>query len=78
MIDDTRNWWKARNSAGNIGYVPHTILTPHNFEINGNYSNRDTDSVTSSQLENGMYEKIFFFYEIKEMLSPKAKSIVSC
>ncbi|KPU79651.1 uncharacterized protein Dana_GF17076, isoform D [Drosophila ananassae] len=52
VIDDSRNWWKARNSYGNIGYVPHTVLTPYNFEpgVNG----RDTESIASMALvENG-------------------------
>ncbi|XP_032578055.1 epidermal growth factor receptor kinase substrate 8 isoform X1 [Drosophila sechellia] len=52
IIDDSRNWWKARNSYGNIGYVPHTVLTPYNFEpgVNG----RDTESLVSMALtENG-------------------------
>ncbi|XP_017017717.1 epidermal growth factor receptor kinase substrate 8 isoform X1 [Drosophila kikkawai] len=52
IIDDSRNWWKARNSYGNIGYVPHTVLTPYNFEpgVNG----RDTESLASLALvENG-------------------------
>ncbi|XP_068152776.1 epidermal growth factor receptor kinase substrate 8 isoform X2 [Drosophila tropicalis] len=43
VIDDSRNWWKARNSYGNIGYVPNTVLTPYNFEIGA----RDTDSLAS-------------------------------
>ncbi|KAH8382227.1 hypothetical protein KR009_002508, partial [Drosophila setifemur] len=52
IIDDSRNWWKARNSYGSIGYVPHTVLTPYNFEpgVNG----RDTESLASLALvENG-------------------------
>lgn len=52
IIDDSRNWWKARNAAGNIGYVPHTILTPHNFEQHSSYLGRDTDSLSSSVFEN--------------------------
>uniref|UniRef100_A0A0A1XAD1 Epidermal growth factor receptor kinase substrate 8-like protein 2 n=1 Tax=Zeugodacus cucurbitae TaxID=28588 RepID=A0A0A1XAD1_ZEUCU len=48
VIDDTRNWWKVRNSAGNVGYVPHTVLKAHNFEVHSNYSMRDTDSIVSS------------------------------
>ena len=26
VIDDSRNWWKTRNSRGQIGHVPHTIV----------------------------------------------------
>ncbi|XP_014667431.1 PREDICTED: epidermal growth factor receptor kinase substrate 8-like [Priapulus caudatus] len=26
ILDDTRNWWKARNAYGRIGHVPYTIL----------------------------------------------------
>uniref|UniRef100_A0A1I8MEF4 SH3 domain-containing protein n=3 Tax=Musca domestica TaxID=7370 RepID=A0A1I8MEF4_MUSDO len=51
IIDDSRNWWKARNASGNIGYVPHTLLAPHNFDQNSTYSGKDTDSIGSSQPE---------------------------
>ncbi|XP_052835055.1 epidermal growth factor receptor kinase substrate 8 isoform X1 [Drosophila gunungcola] len=52
IIDDSRNWWKARNSYGNIGYVPHTVLTPYNFEPGAN--GRDTESLASMALtDNG-------------------------
>ncbi|CAD6244137.1 GSCOCG00013264001-RA-CDS [Cotesia congregata] len=30
VLDDTRNWWKARNSRGQVAHVPHTIVAPHN------------------------------------------------
>jgi epidermal growth factor receptor kinase substrate 8 len=29
VLDDTRKWWKARNSRGQVAHVPHTIVTPH-------------------------------------------------
>ncbi|XP_046407002.1 epidermal growth factor receptor kinase substrate 8-like protein 1 isoform X2 [Ischnura elegans] len=29
ILDDSRKWWKARNSRGQIAHVPHTIVTPH-------------------------------------------------
>ena len=29
VIDDSRKWWKARNSRGQIGHVPHTIVAPY-------------------------------------------------
>ncbi|SPP83192.1 epidermal growth factor receptor kinase substrate 8 isoform X1 [Drosophila guanche] len=52
IIDDSRNWWKARNSYGSIGYVPNTVLTPYNFEHVGN--SNDTVSLASMSLqENG-------------------------
>lgn len=53
IIDESRNWWKARNAAGNIGYVPHTILSPMNFEQNSIYAGRDTDSLNSAAFEDG-------------------------
>ena len=28
VLDDTRKWWKTRNIEGQIGHVPHTIVTP--------------------------------------------------
>ncbi|XP_055903861.1 epidermal growth factor receptor kinase substrate 8 [Eupeodes corollae] len=52
IIDDSRNWWKARNNRGQIGYVPNSILNPHNFETSeastylGQVS--DTESLSSS------------------------------
>ncbi|XP_044256548.1 epidermal growth factor receptor kinase substrate 8-like protein 2 isoform X2 [Tribolium madens] len=34
ILDDSRKWWKARNSRGQIAHVPHTIVTP--FHSGGN------------------------------------------
>jgi len=28
VLDDTRKWWKTRNQDGQVGHVPHTIVTP--------------------------------------------------
>lgn len=28
VLDDSRKWWKARNIHGEIGHVPHTIVSP--------------------------------------------------
>nr|CAD7259480.1 unnamed protein product [Timema shepardi] len=28
VVDDSRKWWKARNSRGQVAHVPHTIVTP--------------------------------------------------
>ncbi|XP_071572327.1 epidermal growth factor receptor kinase substrate 8 isoform X2 [Temnothorax nylanderi] len=30
ILDDSRKWWKARNSRGQVAHVPHTIVAPHN------------------------------------------------
>uniref|UniRef100_A0A0C9R966 Eps8_1 protein n=2 Tax=Fopius arisanus TaxID=64838 RepID=A0A0C9R966_9HYME len=30
ILDDSRKWWKAKNSRGQVAHVPHTIVTPHN------------------------------------------------
>ncbi|KAL5280719.1 EPS8 family protein [Megaselia abdita] len=30
VLDDTRKWWKARNSRGQVAHVPHTIVTAFN------------------------------------------------
>lgn len=27
VLDDSRKWWKARNSRGEVAHVPHTIVT---------------------------------------------------
>ncbi|KAK2725043.1 epidermal growth factor receptor kinase substrate 8-like [Artemia franciscana] len=32
VIDDSKNWWKCRNSRGQIAHVPHTIITPFLLE----------------------------------------------
>uniref|UniRef100_G1RIL0 Epidermal growth factor receptor kinase substrate 8-like protein 1 n=1 Tax=Nomascus leucogenys TaxID=61853 RepID=G1RIL0_NOMLE len=29
VLDDRRKWWKVRDPAGQVGYVPYNILTPH-------------------------------------------------
>lgn len=29
VVDDSRKWWKARNSRGQVAHVPHTIVTPY-------------------------------------------------
>ncbi|XP_011908941.1 PREDICTED: epidermal growth factor receptor kinase substrate 8-like protein 1 isoform X1 [Cercocebus atys] len=29
VLDDRRKWWKVRDPAGQEGYVPYNILTPH-------------------------------------------------
>lgn len=31
ILDDSRKWWKARNIHGQVAHVPHTILTPFNY-----------------------------------------------
>ncbi|XP_065226495.1 epidermal growth factor receptor kinase substrate 8-like protein 2 isoform X1 [Planococcus citri] len=28
VLDDSRKWWKTRNSRGVVAHVPHTIVTP--------------------------------------------------
>ncbi|XP_043253471.1 epidermal growth factor receptor kinase substrate 8-like isoform X2 [Colletes gigas] len=35
ILDDSRKWWKARNSRGQVAHVPHTIVTPHNPSHSG-------------------------------------------
>lgn len=39
IIDDSRNWWKAKNSRGQAAHVPHTIVTPYNYMENGDSFN---------------------------------------
>ncbi|XP_044008992.1 epidermal growth factor receptor kinase substrate 8-like protein 2 [Aphidius gifuensis] len=39
ILDDSRKWWKARNSRGQIAHVPHTIVAPHSATS----SNNDND-----------------------------------
>ncbi|KAJ8969518.1 hypothetical protein NQ317_002207 [Molorchus minor] len=43
ILDDTRKWWKARNSRGQVAHVPHTIVTPYVFNnplYSQNYNRR--------------------------------------
>ncbi|CAH1153237.1 unnamed protein product [Phaedon cochleariae] len=43
ILDDTRKWWRARNSRGQIAHVPHTIVTPYVFSnplYSQNYNRR--------------------------------------
>ena len=30
ILDDSRKWWKGKNARGQIGHVPHTIVSPFN------------------------------------------------
>ncbi|KAM7287605.1 hypothetical protein ISCGN_031296, partial [Ixodes scapularis] len=32
ILDDSRKWWKTRNIRGQVGHVPHTIVTPYQDE----------------------------------------------
>ncbi|KAB0801196.1 hypothetical protein PPYR_05550 [Photinus pyralis] len=41
VLDDSRKWWKARNSRGQIAHVPHTIVTP--YQLGGNGTDRNED-----------------------------------
>lgn len=36
ILDSSRNWWKARNSRGQIAHVPNTIVEPisSNYQFN--------------------------------------------
>lgn len=29
VLDDNRQWWKTRNSRGQVAHVPHTIVTAY-------------------------------------------------
>ena len=32
VLDDSRNWWKCRNSRGQFAHVPHTIVGSYEME----------------------------------------------
>ncbi|GBL57786.1 hypothetical protein AVEN_184716-1, partial [Araneus ventricosus] len=32
VLDDSRKWWKAKNSRGQVAHVPHTIVSKINEE----------------------------------------------
>ncbi|XP_029165809.1 epidermal growth factor receptor kinase substrate 8-like isoform X1 [Nylanderia fulva] len=42
ILDDSRKWWKARNSRGQIAHVPHTIVTTTSSH-NSNAHSADND-----------------------------------
>ena len=33
VIDDSRNWWKCRNSRGQFAHVPHTIVVGYEMTV---------------------------------------------
>lgn len=35
ILDDSRKWWKTRNIRGQVGHVPHTIVTPYHLDDSG-------------------------------------------
>ncbi|KAK9497970.1 hypothetical protein O3M35_003862 [Rhynocoris fuscipes] len=40
VLDDSRKWWKARNSRGEMAHVPHTIVTPYQPDSADVFSNQ--------------------------------------
>lgn len=49
IIDDSRKWWKGRNARGQIGHVPHTIVTP--------YAPGDVEEVFNNPLYSQGYDR---------------------
>lgn len=48
VLDDSRKWWKARNSRGQMAHVPHTIVTEiSNTTVHGHHSHPRSESQTS-------------------------------
>ncbi|XP_065299298.1 uncharacterized protein [Dermacentor albipictus] len=35
ILDDSRKWWKTRNIRGQVGHVPHTIVTTYHADDSG-------------------------------------------
>uniref|UniRef100_A0A1E1X566 Putative epidermal growth factor receptor kinase substrate n=1 Tax=Amblyomma aureolatum TaxID=187763 RepID=A0A1E1X566_9ACAR len=35
ILDDSRKWWKTRNIRGQVGHVPHTIVTAYHSDDTG-------------------------------------------
>lgn len=50
ILDDTRKWWKARNSRGQVAHVPHTIVVPYN-PIHGNDNDVFNNPVYTSRYQ---------------------------
>ncbi|KAJ6641890.1 Epidermal growth factor receptor kinase substrate 8-like protein 2 [Pseudolycoriella hygida] len=53
ILDDTRKWWKAKNSRGQVAHVPHTIVAPFA------YTDGDDDDVFNNPLYAQNYNKNF-------------------
>ncbi|XP_037045483.1 epidermal growth factor receptor kinase substrate 8-like isoform X2 [Bradysia coprophila] len=51
ILDDTRKWWKARNSRGQCAHVPHTIVAPFA------YTDAEDDDVFNNPLYAQNYNK---------------------
>lgn len=64
LLDDSRKWWKARNSKGQIAHVPHTIVTPHNSATQSG----DND-VFNNPLYTSRYQRQGHGYNYEVMLS---------
>jgi epidermal growth factor receptor kinase substrate 8 len=76
ILDDSRKWWKARNSRGQVAHVPHTIVTPHNPTIspdNDVFNNPLYAARYQRQSHPYNYEVIIFYhYHSSRVLPPFA------
>ena len=52
VIDDSRNWWKTRNSRGEIGYVPNTIYIGGLFPLLKVWNGSNEKKTTINENEN--------------------------
>ena len=59
VIDDSRNWWNTKNSRGEFGYVPYTIMVGlSEFHINDiTYSNAESDTNSNTDSETDSNEE---------------------
>lgn len=50
ILDSSRQWWKARNSRGQVAHVPNTIVTEYQMDDEPDSPNRSTDGSASGEL----------------------------
>lgn len=79
VLDDSRKWWKARNSRGQVAHVPHTIVTPHNGAAgspdNDVFNNQIYAARYPRQSHGYNYEVGALFFEERETIF---RSLVEC
>lgn len=57
VVDDTRKWWKARNSRGRVAHVPHTIVTQYPYTDSASNPNSGNDILYNQQPQQSSYGK---------------------
>lgn len=82
IVDDSRKWWRARNINGQVGFVPHTIVTRYSVErSNGGGGGGDLDDADLDDVfQNPVYSRAAAtksYRESVQMPPPRVNSSVS-